>query len=561
MNEEVPTGISAAGGYSPVGHLRGPRLQAKFVEGRVSEVALSARTSMGRHPNNTLRLMDREVSKEHAVVERIGNGFVLRDLNSSNGTFVNGRKIKELRLRDGDRIMVGATEMVFFSGYAEGLPSSSPGVTIVATAQSMPAFLAQVEQKDAGDFKPIEEIHDEKQLRDDYERLRIAVEFQSRVGTEREPRKLMEKILEVSFKLLKADNAVIFPTDEQGALILDTSGQPAAVKLSQNQSDAVEVSMTVLERCVQTKKGVLTADAILDARFSASESIVAQGIRSAMAVPLIAKGGLRGILFCDTRKRTNAFTEKDLNVLSSIAAQAATALENAELASKVWREEQTRAELSRFLSPKVAEMVAERVASGEGGLSSGGELAEITSLFVDIRGFTSMAEAEKPHETVDMLNTFFTAMANIVFKHEGNLDKFIGDCVMAVWGPPSKHPDDAARAMAAALEMQTAVDEINRQRAEEGKNALEVGVGVNTGDAVVGYMGSAERHEFTAIGDSVNTASRLCGMAKAHEILVSEMTVRRATASGKRFKVEPVSVLQVKGKEKGVPTFRVLGLG
>jgi adenylate cyclase len=311
------------------------------------------------------------------------------------------------------------------------------------------------------------------------------------------------------------------------------------------------VSDTVLTKVCETRSAVLTADAILDSRFSSSESIVAQGIRSAMAVPLLSKGVLRGVLFCDTRERTNAFSEKDLKVLSGIASQAAIALENTELARKVEQEALTRAELSRFLAPAVADMVVK----GEVELYRVGQLEEVTSLFADIRSFTSMAESDSPQETVGMLNTFFTAMAHVVFKYEGNLDKFIGDCVMATWGPPIPHADDAARALKAALEMQDAIAEINTQRVADGKQAINVGIGVNTGPAVCGYIGSTERHEFTAIGDSVNTSSRLCGIAKGGEVLASETTIRRAGAG---FKVEAVSVLQVKGKERGVPTFRVL---
>jgi adenylate cyclase len=166
-----------------------------------------------------------------------------------------------------------------------------------------------------------------------------------------------------------------------------------------------------------------------------------------------------------------------------------------------------------------------------------------------------MAEAESPQETVAMLNTFFTAMANVIFTHEGNLDKFIGDCVMATWGPPITHPDDAGRALRCALEMLDEIIAMNDARVAGGKQPIEVGIGVNTGQAVVGYIGSNERHEFTAIGDSVNIASRLCGLAKGGEVLASESTVKRA---GPGFKVEAVSTLQVKGKEKGVPAFRVL---
>jgi adenylate cyclase len=553
-NQPIPlTNVAAQGEAKPaqvytLGTLKGPRLKGKFADGKEGEFPLAERTSLGRHPNNTLRLVDREVSKEHCVIERVGATFLLRDLNSSNGTFVNGRKIRELRLRDGDEIALGNSRLVFMSGadHAGQTPTSQAGVTVVQSAHSMPAFLATVAQMESAEFRPADKLSDVETLKQDYEKLRIANEFHRLVGMERDLPSLLDKILGVAFQLLAADNAVIFLTDDNGEL------NPQAIKRRKQDQAEVTVSETVLKRVAETRSAVLTADAILDSRFSSSESIVAQGIRSAMAVPLLSKGVLKGILFCDTRERTNAFSEKDLKVLAGIASQAAIALENADLAGKIEKEAIARAELSRFLAPAVAEAVV----SGKVELLRVGRLAEVSVIFADIRGFTSMAEADSPQETVAMLNTFFTAMANVIFKYEGNLDKFIGDCVMATWGPPITHPDDASRALKCALEMLDEIHAMNRTREEEGKKPIEVGIGVNTGPAVVGYIGSTERHEFTAIGDSVNVSSRLCGLAKSSEILATETTVRRA---GPGFIVEPVSVMQVKGKEKGVPTFRILG--
>jgi len=555
-NQPIPLTDVAATGHGPKlgqvyapGQLKGPRLAGRFADGKVGEFPLGDRTSLGRHPNNSLRLVDREVSKEHCIVEKVGATYLLRDLNSSNGTFVNGRKIRELRLREGDEIALGNSRLLFHLGAdtnAQATPVTNAGVTVVASAQSMPAFLATVAQQESAEFRPVEKLTDLDTLRQDYEKLRIANEFHRFVGMERDLKSLLDKILKVSFQLLAADNAVIFLSDEDGALI------PQAVHRRKDEQVEVVVSDTVLKRVVETRSAVLTADAILDSRFSSSESIVAQGIRSAMAVPLLSKGVLKGVLFCDTRERTNAFSEKDLKVLSGIASQAAIALENADLAQKIEREAVTRAELSRFLAPAVAEAVV----SGKVELLRVGRLAEVSVIFADIRGFTTMAEADSPQETVAMLNEFFTAMSAVIFKYEGNLDKFIGDCVMATWGPPITHPDDAARALSCALEMLNEIHDMNMRREEAGKKPIEVGIGVNTGPAVVGYIGSTERHEFTAIGDSVNTSSRLCGLAKGGEVLASESTIRRA---GPGFRTEAVSVLQVKGKEKGVPTFRVVG--
>ncbi len=527
--------------------LRGPRLSGRLPDGRVGDFDLAEKNTLGRHANNTLRLVDREVSKEHASIERMpAGGFLLRDLGSSNGTFVNGRRVKELNLREGDEISLGNSRLVFHEGQRGG--SNSPNVTVVASDQSMPAFLAQIEHVEEDEFRPAEKLTDIGVLRLDYEKLRIAHEFHRQVGLERDQRSLLDKIINVAFQLLAADNAVLFLVDQRtGALV------PQMVRNRRKDSEEVILSETVLKRVIETRQAVLTADAIIDSRFKSSESIVAQGIRSAMAVPLLTKGDLKGVLFLDTRERTNAFSEKDLKILSGIASQAAIALENADLARKIETEAVTRAELSRFLSPAVAEMVVK----GQVELLRAGRLAEVSVLFADIRGFTTMAESESPQETVLMLNGFFTAMAQVIFRNEGNLDKFIGDCVMAVWGSPSSHPDDAARALRAAMEMQVEIEALNRTRTAAGQRPISIGVGVNTGQAVVGYMGSSERHEYTAIGDSVNIAARLCGMAKPGEVLATESSVKMA---GRGFEATALPAAQVKGKEKGVVIYKVTGV-
>lgn len=541
---------AAAPQSASAGAPRGPRLTGRFADGTLGEFPLGPRTTLGRHPSNTLRLVDREVSKEHALIERVGPDFVLKDLGSSNGTFVNGRRVQELKLRDGDQITLGTSKLIFHAGVQEPItlpPSTAPGVTVVANAVSVPAVLAQMDQVPQN-FRPADQISDMEALRRDYEKLRIAYEFHRQVSLEGKQENLFEQILKVSFQLLTADHGVILTVGDDGTFTpvvvrhRDPSGKQVNVMLSE----------TMLRRVVETRKAVLTADAIIDERFSSSESIVAQGIRSAMAVPLMVKGTIRAVLFLDSRQHIAAFSEKDLTILSGIAAQAGIALENAALADQIRAEAITRAELSRFLSHAVADAVIQ----GKTENLRQSRLAEVTCLFADIRGFTTLAENESPQEVVAMLNEFFSAMADVVFRHEGNLDKFIGDCVMAVWGPPAEHLDDAARALRAALEMQDAVSRLNKRRVQDGRKPIEVGIGINTGQSVVGYMGSAERHEFTAIGDTVNTASRLCGLAKGGEVIAAEATIRKA---GGGFDVEALPVAQVKGREKGVQTFRVRG--
>src|SRR5439155_16755331 len=224
-----------------------------------------------------------------------------------------------------------------------------------------------------------------------------------------------------------------------------------------------------------------------DDRFASSHSIIALGVRSAMAVPLLNTSGeeVKGIMFLDSRERIAAFTTKDLEVLSAIAAQASVALENSEYARALEHEAAQRAQLSRFLSPALVEQAAR----GSIELTKGGALSELTILFSDIRGFTRISENAPPQEMVKMLNDYFEVMVDVLFEYNGILDKFIGDAIMGLWGAPVKRPDDATNAVRAAVKMQARLKEWNDDRIASGKAGFKIGIGLHTAQVVVGNMG------------------------------------------------------------------------
>jgi adenylate cyclase len=203
----------------------------------------------------------------------------------------------------------------------------------------------------------------------------------------------------------------------------------------------------------------------------------------------------------------------------------------------------------RFLDPRVVSALIEE---GEIDWQSNAQSRDISVLFSDIRGFTSISETIKPEEVVAMLNSYFGRQVDVVFRHGGTLDKFIGDAIMAFWGAPAAMPDHAKRAVEAALEMSATLE---RWRVEAGGDhqELDVGVGIHTGSAVVGFIGSGERLDYTAIGDTVNLASRIEGQTKGiARILVSEAT-RDACAND--FEWRDHGVFHVKGREQGVRLF------
>ncbi|MGA1354985.1 MAG: adenylate/guanylate cyclase domain-containing protein [Candidatus Limnocylindrus sp.] len=210
----------------------------------------------------------------------------------------------------------------------------------------------------------------------------------------------------------------------------------------------------------------------------------------------------------------------------------------------------TRAQLSRFLSPALLEKVVKRELRW--GMS--GDTVWASVLFCDIRGFTAISDGQRPDAVVSMLNEYFEAMVEAVFEHNGVLDKFLGDGLMAVWGTLERDPDDAASAVRAAHRMREALEEVvNPARIRRGDAPLRMGCGIATGRLIAGAMGAKRRQDFTVIGDTVNLASRLCGEARPGQVLVCEATERAASTSGLRF--QALEARLVKGVARPVPVF------
>ncbi len=204
---------------------------------------------------------------------------------------------------------------------------------------------------------------------------------------------------------------------------------------------------------------------------------------------------------------------------------------------------------SRFLDARV---VAELIDKGEIDFRQQAEAREISVLFSDIRGFTALSEVSAPEAVVAMLNGYFSRQVGVIFAHGGTLDKFIGDAIMAFWGAPASQPDHAARAVSAALEMSEALEEMRGQLGTIGAE-LEIGIGIHSGNAVVGLIGSNDRLDYTAIGDTVNLASRVESTTKGiARVLVTETT---RNAAGDAFAWRDCGVHRVKGREEGVRLF------
>jgi adenylate cyclase len=510
------------------------------------EFELAAFNSIGRHPDNTIQILDRIISKEHAQIQRTPDSrYLLRDLGSLNGTYIRGERVHEQILNDGDEIALGSTRLL----YVENKTGDDAALQRVTIAPGMTEshIRQRIAAQAARDFLPERDLLDERQLRRDYEKLRISYELGKAVGTELDLDKLLPKILDKAFELLNADRGVILLMDSKGELV------PRYVKQKDGREENIVLSKTVMAEVVAHKSAVLSSDATMDSRFSSAHSIIMQGIRSTMTVPLLIGDEILGIMHLDSQIATNAFTDKDLQVFTGIASQAAISIQNARLAKKIEQEAQTRAQISRLVPPNIVEQVV----SGQLTIEKGGKQQEVTMLYSDIRGFTALSERHPPEEIVRMLNEYFEVMVDILFKHDGTLDKFVGDEIIGLFGAPLAIGDAAMKAVVCALDMKKALGEFNRTRGSEGHEPIKIGIGINTGRVVTGAIGSSKSMQYTAIGEAMNAASRLCGTAKAGEIIISEFTLSKLGGRVEAIALEPVLLKNI---AKPMKIYNVVGI-
>jgi adenylate cyclase len=221
-------------------------------------------------------------------------------------------------------------------------------------------------------------------------------------------------------------------------------------------------------------------------------------------------------------------------------------------------EERERKKIRGAFSHYVSSSVVNEVLKNPDKLKLGGDMKELTVLFSDIRGFTTISEGLSPEEVHRLINEYLTAMTNIVFKNVGTLDKYMGDAVMAIYGAPVDQPDHAQKACDTALEMMQELKVLNAKWVQEGKPLLDIRIGINTGMMMVGNMGSEQRFEYTVLGDAVNLGSRLEGANKSYltHILISEFTYDKVKDE---FLCMEIDRVRVKGKTRPVKIYQLLG--
>lgn len=566
-------------------------LQITEPNGRIWETNLVAGTiySIGRAKENDIVLNDRRVSRKHARVTSDGDRFTVVDgyfengglIRSVNHVFVNGAPMLEKHLEAGDVIIIGESRLeykVTAPVKRESIPSV---LSRTASGGSYDAETGDVITEGVNyDDKPLghtqvqisaneiigrqthlsiestiatpEEIKD---LRRKAKMLELLYEMSKSIGTVFDLKEIFEKATGLIFRGTPADRVVALIADETiDGKILDYSLFPIAVKTRDEHTDMLTekltISRTITQKVMREKVALLSQDAKSDAQFSGADSIVSQGVRSTICAPLITESNVHGVLYADRLDPFASFSADHLEMISAVAAQTAVTVETVKAHKRLAREEVARANYSRFMPEYVVKQLLENPDS----FRLGGVNQLITVLFADIRGFTAFSEKEKPEKVVGLLNRYFSVMTEVIFEHGGTLDKYIGDGLMAIFGAPTATEDDALNAVKAAVTMQKRLGQLNTELAAEGYAHVSMGIGLHTGEATIGYIGSDKRSEYTAIGDTVNLASRLESNAVGGQILMSEAT---AAASGNLIPVNKLEPLTVKNRIQPVSVLEI----
>jgi adenylate cyclase len=520
--------------------------------------------TIGRAPDNSVVLDDPRASRYHAHINQLENGvFNIIDgavingqlRRSANKVFINGEPCFEHQLKNGDRVTIGASTLRFEQpdeerttdvryddkplGHTQLLISAND---VMSTVLRSKEEVATSPQRD----KVLETLQRKANI------LSALYEMSKTLGSVFDLNAIFEKATDIIFRSTPADRVVALLADHDA----DEDGNltPIAMRARDNRLEAharkLSIGRTITRKVMRDRVALLSQDAASDEQFAGVDSIVSQGVRSTICAPLMTESRVHGALYADRLDPFAAFKPDDLELISAVAAQTAIAVENARAHERLAREEVARANYSRFLPEYVVKQMLENPES----FKLGGTSQTITILFADIRGFTRISEHANPEKIVSLLNRYFSAMTEIIFAHGGTLDKYLGDGLMALFGAPTATPDDASNALNAAVAMQRRLLGINRELRDEGLAEIGVGMGLHTGEAIVGYIGSDRRSEYTAIGDTVNTSSRLESNARGGEILISDAT---AQAAHSRYKLKPREPITVKNRQQPVNLWEV----
>ena len=429
--------------------------------------------------------------------------------------------------------------------YAEALPATSADVALQRAVPQAPAGALEPRDLDVGTA------------------LKASQAIAQEVGLE----SLLRKLLRLLIANAGADRGVVLlPAGAELYVQADATVGGAESLMQAVPLGAHEgVARSVISFVQRTQESLVLRDARTSRPYSEDPYIRESAVRSILCAPLLDRGVLRGVVYLENSLASDAFTHDRVELLQLLSGQFAISITNANLYQELdqrvrdrtaqleKRNELIRATFGRYLTEDVVEQLIE-----VDDWQMGGENREVSIMMADLRGFTTIAERLAPQQVVQVINNFLGVMTRVIIEHGGTIDEFIGDAILVIFGAPIQRPDDAERAVACAVGMQLAMAEVDALNREAGLPEVRMGIGINTGDVVVGNIGSLKRAKYGVVGANVNLASRIESFTLPGQILVSKTTLERA---GPAVRVGGEQRVTAKGLKEPLPVYEVLGIG
>lgn len=374
---------------------------------------------------------------------------------------------------------------------------------------------------------------------DKYKELNLLYNISGRITTCLELKDVAKLVLDEARRLIAASSgSVMLLNKETGKFeVISAFGQQYEPKAP------LEIGQGIAGNVVLTGKGEIVNEVFSDNRFVKGHNI----INSLICAPLKIQDQSIGVINISSEEAFN-YTAADFKLFMALAYQASSAIENAILHENKLKQERIKSHLRRYVNSQLVEAILD----AQGEISLAPAKMNISILFSDIRNFTTKCEELAPEKIVEYLNEYFTHMVEVIFSNGGTVNKFVGDMIVAMFGAPSMLVDSERRAIETAIEMQNRIKQIPVQWIRDN---FITGIGISSGDVVVGNVGSPQHMDYTAIGDQVNIASRLQSIAKGEQILVSR---RIYDITKHQFKFKEVGCVSVKGKKEPIEVFEVV---
>ena len=528
---------------------------------------------IGRAPSCDIVIIAPGVSRQHARLKLEGGLCLLSDVGSRYGTELNGSPLLgETPLKAGDVFRCGQVTLSI-EQRVESNQLLSENHQLLEDSGTLVRRLdpaAPEAPKEPSSMRPEPPptvlSSRERRVKDRRVANRPLAGPDRRTGRDRRQPRLLRLLSEISKTLVTVQPLPqiltrvvdlvfdVVPAERAFLLLRDAADQALTARVLRNRDGSAPqqttLSRTIVNRVMRERVAMLAQDALYDSRLDAANSIQAMHVRSFMCAPLWNRNDVIGVLYVDS-PRSKRFVAEDLDVFTALANYAAVAIEQSRMSEQLLQESKWRERLQRYHSPGVVN----RILLGGSGVGSPLIASErdVTVMFCDIVAFTALCEGMKPYQVAELLNQYFTRMAECLFEHEGTLDKFIGDAILAVFGAPFSQEDHADRAVQAALTMRRSLAEMNTLQPER---TFRMRIALNSGRALTGDIGSPRRREFTVLGDVVNIASRLeSSVCKPDQIIVTRETIERLRVPIPSKSLGPVSV---RGRQAEVDIFELL---